>query len=169
MTKNSSKTAGQISQELMAKDSEVCANNKIEVSDIRNEFNKDYVAKVESTIKDGLTKYTGDFYVVVEAKKERLMPNVIRNFIFHAPVCPTPHYDQTVYKYARKNDKTEFLWSIPDKQTCEWMKTCPLEVPEDHRLLLQTVLDYYDDTLLHKAMTLNGETIDNFLIKEIYG
>lgn len=163
MTKNTEKTAGQISMDLMAKDIAGDANCVNEVVDIRNEVLKDYLKKVELCIQEGTDKFDNDFCVVVEAKKERLMPNVIRNFIFSRNSVPTPHYDQTVYRYNKQKAKIEFLWCIPDKHTCEWMKTCPLEVDESHRDLRQTVFDFYDGTLDRQTRKINGEP------EEFYG
>lgn len=168
MTKNTKETAGKIVTDILSKDPELIKDPIDEARSVRLEMQKDYVQKVENTIQEGLKTYSGDFFVVVEGKREKLMPNVIRNFIFHRNTCPTPHYDQTVYHYHRKTDEVEFLWVIPDKRTCEWMKKYPLDVPESERDLLNLVYDFYDDNLLEKAKILNKEVTDNY-VKEIYG
>ena len=152
MKEKRDKTVGKIVLDLAEKDHE-----SIDVRDIRAEWQKDYYNKIESCIKESLSKFDGDFYVVVESKVERVLANVIRNFIFSRASCPTPHYDQVVYKYNRGLDKVEFIWCIPDKATCEHMRSYPLEYMQKERTLLQSVLDFYDETLIMKAMWLNGE------------
>jgi len=149
----SKKTVGQLSQELLYKEE----SPDYTVVDIRREVEKDYVSKVDSTIEEGIRKYPRDFYVVVEAKRERLMKNVLRNLIFHAPVCPTPHYGQTVYKYIYKDSKIEFLWCIPDKSECLDMLHSPQEYIESDRESLQSVLDFYDGVFARRCLELNGE------------
>lgn len=167
------RTAGQIVYDELIKEPKLIADPIGEIYDARTESLKDYVRKLESTIADGLKVYSGDFFIQASTKAERTLQIVIRNLIFHKRACPTPTYDQKLYKYNRANDKVEFLWSIPDKATCEWMKTCPFEVPEAHRELLQTVLDFYDRTLDRITMKLNGEDDSNQdiskIVEEIYG
>lgn len=162
---NEKKTAGKIVYDILTSEPELIKDPIAETRDIRHEMEKDYLTKLEGTIQEGTKKYDGDFFVIVEAKREKLMPNVIRNFIFHRHSCPTPHYGQTVYKYHRQHDEVEFLWIVPDKPICEWMKLYPFEVPEDEHDLLKMVYDFYDDTLLNKARLLNNENT----IEEIYG
>jgi len=162
------KTAGQISLELMQKEADIT-----DVRQIRNERNRDYIKKLEDCINKGLKSYQGDFYVVVASKRERLLPNIIRNFIFHRMSCPTPNYDQVVYQYKREKDEIKMLWTIPDKYTCEDMYSHAVEVPDSHKRLLKFVLDFYDNSLLKYAMKLNKEETlfdsSEKYIEEIYG
>jgi len=165
MPKEKKETVGKQVYDILSKEPVIIQDPIDEARSVRLEMEKDYIRKVENTIAEGLKIYDTDFFVVVEAKRERTMPNVIRNFILHRRSCPTPHYGQTVYKYHRQQDKVEFIWIVPDKNVCEWMKKYPLDVPESERDLLMMVHDFYDDTLLHKAELLNNEDLS----KEIYG
>ncbi len=112
-------------------------------------------------------EYVGDFYVVVITKKERLMENVLRNYFFARHSCPTPDYDQTVYRYDRKHDAIDFMWVIPSKDTCEYLRLNALQVPESERTLLKFVLEFYDDTLMLLAKKLNGEQINTILLEGV--
>lgn len=154
MTKK--KTAGQISMDLLQADPKMYDLYEIEEAALH-----DYAKKVENCINEGVQKYhnndKGNFYVVVEAKRERLMPNVIRNFIFHRFSCPTPHYGQTVYRFNGETSEIEFLWVIPDKEHCKYMYDNALTTSESERGLLKFVLDFYDNTLLKIAKKLNNE------------
>lgn len=60
----------------------------------------------------------GDFYVIILVKQERHLTNVLRFYYFYRQSCPTPHHDQTVFKYIPKHDEIEFLWSVPDAVSC---------------------------------------------------
>jgi len=102
-------------------------------------------------------EFAGDFYVVVLTKKERLMKNVLRNYFIARRTCPTPEWDQAVYKYNRKPDHIEFLLVVPAKDVCIDMTDNALMIDNEEKELLGYVLDYNDGTLLLKAKKLNGE------------
>jgi len=109
------------------------------------------------TFDDGRKVYEGDFYIVVETKKERLMKNVIRNYFFHRKSCPTPTYDNVVYRYNFKDDYIEILWVLPSRDTYNMMINRAVEIPKEQYELLQYVLDDRDGTLLNICKQLNGE------------
>lgn len=153
-------TIGKISQELLQKEPDT--RDPIE---LQREIHKSYEANIMECVENSKKTYPNDFYVVVETKKERLMPNVIRNYIFARHSCPTPSYDQTVYKYHRKEDRVEFLWVIPSKDTCELLRNNALLVVEDERQLLNFVLDFYDNTLLRLAKKLNNEQVNSLFLE----
>jgi len=158
--KQQRKTAGQASIDLLQEDPK-----EQDIYEIREVALADYTKKVENCINEGTTKYIDDFYVVVEAKRERLMPNVLRNFIFSRASCPTPHYGQTVYHFNKKTSEIAFLWIVPDKDICKHIYENMLLIPEYERDLLKCVMDFYDGTLLRQAQLLNRE---NQITSDIY-
>lgn len=99
----------------------------------------------------------GDFFIVIITKKEPLMPNVLRNYFMGRRTCPTPDYDQTVYRFNREKDEVEFLWVIPSKHTCLFLIANRLEVPLEQHSLLKFVLDFEDGTLFKLAQKINQE------------
>lgn len=100
----------------------------------------------------------GDFFIAALIKKEKLLDNVLRNYFIPTRACPTPHFDQTVYRYDHHKEAIEFLWVVPDQETCEiFLENKHIIVPSE-RALLKFVLDYYDGTLFKLAKKLNGET-----------
>jgi len=99
----------------------------------------------------------GDFYISVLLKKEKLLENVLRNYFIPTKVCPTPGYDQTVYKYDNKKETIELLWVVPDKETCEIFRENFMIIVPGERGLLKYVLDFYDGTLFRLCKKLNGE------------
>lgn len=102
--------------------------------------------------------FKGNFYIAALLKKEKLLDNVLRNYFIPTIDCPTPYYDQTIYRYNDKKGDIEFLWVIPDKETCEiFIENRNIIVPSE-RGLLEFILDFYSGKLLQIAKNLNGET-----------
>lgn len=107
-----------------------------------------------------------DFYIVVITKKERLLDNVLRNYFTGRISCPTPDYDQTVYRFDRRDDVLEFLWVIPSKDACLYLKSNVLSIPPEERQLLGYVLDFSDGILFNMAKQLNGESEESVFLQE---
>jgi len=118
---------------------------------------ENYDANIHECLLEGKNERFGDFFLVVITKKERLLDNVLRNYFIHRQTCPTPEWDQAVYKYHRAGDHLEFLWVVPSKDTCMHMTENAITIDKEQRELLKFVLDFNDGTLLQKAKTLNGE------------
>lgn len=153
---------GKVSLDLLAK-----ADDKHTVTDQMREQLKDYEKNIHEAITKGSKIYHGDFFVVVETKKERLLKNVIRNYFFTRTTCPTPQYDQTVYKYHRNTGTIEYIWTVPAKDMCLYYKRNPLMISNEERDLRDFVFAFYDNTLLKIAKKLNNEEPDSpFLIKD---
>ncbi len=110
--------------------------------------------------------YQGDFYIVCITKRERLLPNTIRTQYLARFTCPTPSWDEAVYRFRAGDGSVEFLWVIPDKLTCEWMLEFPDQVPDDHLQLRDYVLQMYNGTLLERAKRINGESADSPLLEK---
>lgn len=160
MKEKREKTVGQLSQEILEKGPETDA------IELEREIHKTYEDHIVECINRSKKNYSGGFYVVVETKKERLMQNVIRNYVFSRISCPTPTYDQTVYYYNKDLDKVDFLWVVPSKQTCEMLRANALQIDSSERQLLDYVLDFYDNTLLERAKILNKERKDSNIIEQ---
>jgi hypothetical protein len=148
-------TVGKLSSELLQTDT--YADHS--AGEQMQEQLKDYETNVFDCVARGKTCYSTDFYVVVITKRERLMQNVIRHYFFHRSTCPTPDYDQTVYKYNKKDDSIEFMWVIPAKPIVEELNAHKTEVDLSVSQLLKFVLEFVDGTLDKKARALNGEII----------
>lgn len=145
-------TVGKISTDLLAKEPE--SRDPIE---LQREMNKSYASELENCVLEFRKSNARDFYVSVLTKKERLMENVLRNYFFPLHACPTPTYDQAVYKYNHEDERIEFLWVIPSKDTCElFMANADQIVPEE-RDLLRFISSMYNGSLLQLARKLNNE------------
>lgn len=124
----------------------------------------DYDHNIHLCVKEHRKVFDGDFYVVVITKKERLMQNVIRGYFTARLSCPTPDYDQAVYRYKHDDDDLEFLWVVPSYDTVNLMKSNVHSVPSDQYALLGCVLKFEDGSLLKLAKKLNGEQEDTSLL-----
>lgn len=152
-------TVGKLSSELLQKETSTYSP-----IDLEREMHAEYDSNIMQCIDSGKKQYPHNFYVVVITKRERLMPNVFRNYFFPRETCPTPDWDQAVYHYMRSVDAVEFLWVVPSKQTCEYLREHALEVSSAEKELLNFVLDFSDGTLLRRSKKLNKEKEDSPLI-----
>jgi len=154
-------TVGKISSDLIQKESPT--RDPIE---LEREMHKDYEKNIWECI-ERCEKFFphSDFFVIVVTKKERLMPNVLRNYFFGRQSCPTPEYDQTVYRYRHTGD-IEFLWVVPSKDTCEIMRANALQVPPEEKELLYFVLKFYDGSLIELSKKMNKEAADSLFIEQ---
>jgi len=99
-------------------------------------------------------------------KKEKLLENVLRNYFAERSTCPTPDYDQSVYKYHYDSGNLEYIWTIPDRETCHvFLNNAHLVVPEE-RLLLEFVIAFSNGELMRLCRKLNGENIETGIILE---
>lgn len=117
----------------------------------------DYEKNVWQCVEEGIKKHPGDFYVVVITKNERLMQNVFRLYYFNRISCPTPDYDQTVYRYKRNSAELIFMWVIPSRDaSIHLMQNASYVTPEEQGLL--KYVDAFNSGALFKlSKELNGE------------
>lgn len=97
------------------------------------------------------------FFISMITIQDRLFNNYFKQKVEAHQACPTPTWDQIIYRYDITSDNLEFLWVIPDKTTCEDMYKFPHLVPVEEYELLGYVKGFYEGTLLRKANELNGD------------
>jgi len=153
------KTVGAHSLELSKKD----PGTHSAIDQMREQL-KDYEKNIHECVQSHLGKFEDDFYVICLTKKERLMQNVLRGYFFARQSCPTPDYDQSVYKYHRADAKLEFLWVVPCDDVVNYMKNNPTLVDTDKYGLLDFVLKFADGSLLRLSKKLNNEKKDSNII-----
>lgn len=154
-------TVGKISSVLIQKEPDTYSPLE-QMSEQLSDYDKHIFDCIELFKKS--LQVNSDFYIVVITKKEPLMKNVLRSYFAARLSCPTPDYDQAVYKYNYKDESINFLWVIPSKDTCQLLRDNALIVHDSEKGLLAFVLDFYDDTLLRKAKKLNNEIYDSPLL-----
>ena len=147
------KTVGAISTELLHKSMQLDHSAVEQMQEMLTDWDKN----IQECLDAGKQAYANDFYLHVETKKEPKMNNVIRNYFIHRSTCPTPGYDQTVYKYHHSDERLEFLWVIPCKETYFMMMNHALEIPAEEQDLLGFVVADANGDLLKKCKKLNNE------------
>jgi len=81
----------------------------------------------------------------------------MRNIFFTRLSCPTPSYDQAVFKYHYKDERIDYKWVVPDEQTCRTYIMNKAIIDPSEYDMLQNILDFTDGTLYEKCLKLNGE------------
>ena len=146
-------TVGKISWDLLAKSDILDHSADEQMREQLDTFENEMLA----TIERGKKLFPQDFYIVVETKKEPKMKNVIRNYFIIRKSCPTPQYDNAVYRYHAQSEQLEFLWVLPSRRVYNMLKEHALDIVPEERQLLQFVLEDADGTLLRRCRQLNGE------------
>jgi len=152
------KTIGALSQELLQK--EFDTRDPIE---LQREMQKKYIDSLIECVEHNKHLHKGDFYIIVITKKEPLMQNVMRNYFFARNSCPTPDYDQSVFRYKSATEELEFLWCIPDRETCFIFLENKDKVVFEETELLQNIIDFNDGSLYKLAKKFNNE-VDNSVV-----
>jgi hypothetical protein len=156
------KTVGELSNTLILQDpGDITANEQMQEQ--LNDYESNLFQCVDEAKK---TIINQDFFVVVLTKKEPLMQNVIRNYFFARVTCPTPEWDQAIFKYHHKDDYLQFLWVLPSKDTCEYLKINALILPDEEKALLNFVLLLEDGSLLRYAKKENKEQKDSIILEK---
>lgn len=126
---------------------------------------EDYDKNIYECIATHKKIFDGDFYVVVITKKEKLMQNVLRSYFFARQSCPTPDYDQAVYKYEPSGENLYLMWVLPAVDVVRFMvRNQSLVKPEQYELL-GYVLKFVDGSLLKYVKELNKERHDSNILE----
>lgn len=145
-------TVGKIATDLM--------QTEAPTTDVREqgaEMLKPYLGELFAAVKRGTQEIKGDFFIQVLTTRFRTLTNLVRNQFVIRHTCPTPNYDQSVYLFDSSKQELEYVWSIPDRQSCHDMVENALTIDPEYRELLQYVLDFRDGTLFKLAQKLNNE------------
>lgn len=129
----------------------------VELRELQQEFNKDYMDNlIEAALKGKLRHSDAKrYFVVVLMKRERLMKKVLRNYFTTRVTCPTPAYDQTVYTFNPKTEDLQFLWVIPDKDSCERIYSQKYSINQTYGTLMPHVIDFMEGKLHYKEQEFN--------------
>lgn len=136
-------TVGKVSQSLLAK-----ADTKQGIVDTERAVNKDYFDHCKECVeRKPHSEWKEPWFLITVNKKERLLENVIRRYFFGRKSLPSPEYDQTVWHYHPSSGNMEFLWCIPDKNTCYQIYNNRSEIPTEENHLAKFVIDFMDNRL----------------------
>lgn len=160
MIEEKRETVGSISLELSQQKPQTQSPIELEKS-----MQENYMNELIYCVHAARKNLVGDFFVVVITKNEKLMPNVFRNYFMSRISCPTPDYDQSVYKYHANEEKIEYVWTIPSREASFYLKDNADLVDESEHELLRFVLDFASGELAIRGKKLNGEKIDSILLE----
>jgi len=146
------KTVGAHSLELSQK-----APESTDPIELERAMQQDYIKNLGEAVDIALKNWKHDFYIVVITKNEKLMPNVFRNYFTTRQSCPTPEYDQSVFRYKYESGSVEYIWTVPSKDSVYHLLKNSHEVVKAERELLLMAQKYVDGSLFVLAKKLNGE------------
>ncbi len=128
--------------------------------EIQRAMQETYMKDLLDAVDRGYKKYNGDFFIHVETKAERLLTNTFRNYFIDRFTCPTPNYDQSVFRYNRRLGQVEYIWTIPDRETCHHLKENVLIVAKEEKQLLEFVLMFDSGELFRLCKKFNKEELE---------
>jgi len=140
---------------LLSKENEQA--NSIDIEEEAHVKNDKFLKGLHECKDRGMNQFPKDFYIVHLVQRPAVYKNVIREYFFPRESCPTPDYDQSVWRYIRHDDVLEYLWTIPQREICIEFKDHALEIPKEQQWLLKMILEFADGTLYKMARELNGE------------
>ena len=99
-----------------------------------------------------------DFYIISHLKVEWFNQQLWKQQFVASLECPRPYLNFTVYKYHRKVDGVEELWSLPDRETLNfYYNNRHLASPDEYKLV-KYCIEYKDGTLYRRMQHENGES-----------
>ena len=128
--------------------------------DLSGKLLSDLPDNLMAAVKDGIASYgKTNFYIVAYCRFNAFMDQLLDTKIVVRKSCPTPVCEMSVYRYDGFTKKIEFLWALPDLKSCYAFVANKDKVTVAEYGTLQSILDYFDGTLLKLAKTLNGEKL----------
>lgn len=156
------KTAGQIALELEQKDTQ---DNPIDLQ--RAILSKDkFDEQFQKCLSEGKNSYPGDFFICWLTWRHNLSAKSICGRMFCRQTPPGPSFGQTVWRYVRKHDAYEELWTIPLAEVCAYYMTHMEEISPEEYPLLENVVKFVEkqyDELYKKLILLYNKPVEHQL------
>lgn len=144
--------------------------DKISATEAWDRKKDDYLSELIHAAETNRTKFDGDFFIVVNIKLEKIFESalpVFHEYYIAQSTCPTPNYDQTLYKFNAVKEQIEYIWTIPDRETAHYLIANKEIVDKSEHELLNFVLQFADGSLYKLCKKLNNEKPDSIhLIEE---
>lgn len=136
------KTVGQASYELLQKPPE-----EIHAVDLQQEMQKSTIDQIQEIIEKHKS-YAEEYYIVLMYRKERLIPNVIRQQFIVRKTRPIPDYDCSLFSFNNKTNELIYHWTIPDPDSCAYIMINSTNLSDDHKPLLEFVKKFSEGSLV---------------------
>src|ERR1700679_948424 len=147
-------TVGKVARDLMLQQP---IEAPVSVIELERQMQSEYMQHLLDCVDAHYNIFPGDFFIQVITKNEKLLPNVFRNYFAARLSCPTPEYDQTVFKYNRVSGSIDYIWTVPSRDACHYLIEHASEVAQEERQLLNFVIQFKNGELAKICMHLNSE------------
>src|SRR5271157_3681341 len=150
-------TVGQMALEMALKEPDT-----YDSWELSQEQLKTFPAEIQKAYHAGRAKYppNKDFYIQILIKWERIFgEKVIHPHFLPRQSCPTPEWDQVVYRCHHESGEVEFLWVLPNRKHYYYLLYNPFEIHQDEQQMLKFVQMDHSGELLRWAKRLNGEIV----------
>jgi hypothetical protein len=149
-------TAGQLYME--AQKSERPETDQ-DLLDTQKPAGKSYMDELYSEVEKGKVLFSSlpYFFVQVFTRQDKIMVMTLVSTWQTRETCPTPSFNQTVYRYVKVEDVLEIIWVLPSNERCLYYLQNPIGKDEGERFIIQCVHDLKDGTLEKIARELNKE------------
>ena len=167
---------GKIAHDLLVKDFQTEDSQKPNLHEQTLEMQQDYHDNLLKAVNHGRGKlscddygkckkdkclpFIGDFYIEVVTYVPRLFKNTTHQTFFARKSCPTPNYDQAVFRYNSKEERIEEIWVLGDRKTCYYFIQNTKQIRPDMMQTYEYVKRYDDKSLYRLCKELNGEKED---------
>ena len=108
----------------------------IQVGDLVEQKKKEFPQIFLEEVERGLKKFDGDFFLVRHVWRHKLNEEP-QDRLLSRKTCERPTWRQTEWRFDRKHETWELLWTLPDQANHLWYKwnALQLQTEEEKRLL----------------------------------
>lgn len=134
--------------------------NVMELADYHLE-KSDYMGELQRTVLENRDKdyFVGeDFFLEVITRKDKLLPDTLRNQFVAKKKCPSPAPASAAFQYIHSSEEIVFLWQLPRMEKCQELYENREKVVKEEQELLGYVIEFFNGDLMELAQTLSGET-----------
>ena len=149
------KTVGAIVSELSQKQPET-----LDPIEIQRATEQDYIKNLTEAVDRGYQRYKTSFFIEVQTKDEKILQNTFRLYFIDRKSCPTPNYDQTVYRFNYEKGQIEYIWTVPDRETCFHLLEHANEVVKEEQELLKYIIKFANGSLFMISKQYNNEKLE---------
>lgn len=110
-----------------------------------------------------------DGFIELNTMRDKLMPRWAKRIWAARYSCPDPWFDQSVWHYHHTDDSLEYLWTLPDPETCKLYLQHENTIVPEEQWLLKHIQDCKSGALEKLVKHLNGEKPDSvhILLNEV--
>lgn len=100
-----------------------------------------------TALERGLKMFSANIIYVVLIRIFDKPSKTIRNKYMPTTICPTPTFNQAVFRYDRTDGKFELLWTLPGMEICNYFLRNEQHLDKQQKELLKFVHDFKNGSL----------------------